>query len=74
MFYFILILSTQTDAGAAILDEMKLELTDMKISKVLVRRENVDGAADLGKIFLSHFFSSPFLLTRFMNFPSNNDE
>lgn len=26
----------QTDVGAAILDEMKLELTNMKISKVVV--------------------------------------
>lgn len=43
----------QTDAGAAILDEMKLELTDMKISKVVVIKTVAEGGdkstAILGK-------------------------
>lgn len=44
----------QTDAGPAILDEMKLELTDMKISKVVVSKVDMDSnglshSVDLGK-------------------------
>lgn len=44
----IIFVTIQTDNGAAVLDEMKLELTDMKISKILLAKESTESADSLG--------------------------